>query len=317
MIELALVFPLVVVFALAAFLILRRRPLRSLPVAEEHLPSAASVANRLRVRSAIAFAASLLFALVFTAIALYGMRSFEAGSLIDPLQWFLLMPTMTAIVAVASFSFMVKFREPAGSRKAELERRTPMSFGPPAVFVAPILATVILVGVVLCFGLLADGDGNVVVNNELLLAGFPGFAYGMPVLIGVALLAGVAALALQRIASAPRPSDAALREADSAVRILSIRVIVKAVTAAITLTAGFLLVWAGQSALSAASGRMLTATGEPVFEDALLQTLGAWGAVGFWAGIALFVATIVFLVGAVSDASRKPFEVTAVSEAVA
>ena len=98
-------------------------------------------------------------------------------------------------------------------------------------------------------------------------------------------------------------------------RVLAIRIILNTVTAAIVMTVGAVLVMAGSTFESMARGPRIDSAGNLIPPDAAIQAIGVWGNVSIWAGVACFVATIVFLVLAVSDATRKPFEATLFAEA--
>lgn len=319
--EFALILPLVVIVAAAAFLAARRGPLRTLVVADELLPAAVSANRYFRRRSLLAMLAVVVFGTVLGVGVIFSIRTAsreltDSNIVTDPLQWLVLTPLFIGVVAVASFAFVPRFREMAEVRTAELTRRTPLTFGPRWAWAVPSVSAALLVAIVVWFGLIAEPDGRMFVYDDGPGGGFPGFSYGVPVLGGLAVIAAVAIAALLRIAGAPRPSDQALRSADDTVRLLALRITLNSVTAAITMTAGILLVWAGSTAESMARTTRIDLSGVPLPPDAALQAIGVWGTVGIWAGIACFAATVGFLVRAVSDATRTPFASAAVSETV-
>ena len=311
--ELALVLPLVVGLAVAAFAVARRGAFRSMAIDDDNRPAAESASRHFRRRSVLAIAAVVLFAAGLSILLLVAIRSPSPMLVMNPSHWLLLMPILTGTVGVASFAFVPRFREAGDTRSAELTRRTPFTFGPQRVYVAPGAATAMLIAFVLWFGLISRHDGFFVHGDRSGI--LPGFYYGIPILIGTLIIVGVAIVAVLHIASAPRPTDASLRAADATVRLLSIRIILNTVTAAVFMTAGMILVMAGSTAVSMASGTIFDFAGNLMPPDAAIQVIGDWGHVGIWAGIACFIATVVYLVSAVSDATRKPFEATLVAEA--
>lgn len=310
--EIALVLPLVVIVAAVAFALARRGAFRSLAIADENLPAAVCASRHFRRRSVLATIAVVVFGAGLSAYLLFAIRATHPMTMMNPSHWLVLTPILTGTVGVASFAFVPHFREAGSTRSAELIRRTPFTFGPRRAFAAPIAATSVLIALVLWFGLISAPDGLIMHGDRL---GFiPGFSYGIPLLFGTLIIAGVTVIAVRHIASAPRPTDGALRTADATVRLLAIRIILNTVTAAVIVTAGILLGMAGSSAESMARGIRLDAAGNVIPPDAVVQAIGVWGNVGIWAGVACFLATVVFLVSAVSDATRKPFQTTLVAE---
>lgn len=318
----ALVFPLVIVFAAVALALAQRAPFRSLEFDAANGSAAVSANRRVRLRNVTAIAAAVIVACTVTAVALEVGRTTVSEGPLDVMQLLLLTPILTAIVAVAFFAFVPTFRETSDARSAELDRRTPLSFGPRSVFMVPSAAAVLLAILVLAFGFLADPDGRSLTYfpNPWMGGGggpFPGFVYGLPLLIGIAVLATVVVIALRRIASAPRPSDPSLREADSTLRLLGIRVVTKAATSALVLTVAFLLIMAGSVAASMNSGTHHDGMGNIIPADATMQVIGTLGTIALWLGVVFVGAAIVFIVGAVGDATRKPFEITHPAEVAA
>ena len=310
--EVALIFPLIVMLAVVVFAVARRGAFRSLVIADGHLPAAVSAVHHFRRRSVLAMIVVVLFGAVLGAYLMFAIRATGPMTMMNPVHWLLLMPILTGTVGVASFSFVPHFREAGDSRSAELIRRTPFTFGPQRAFVAPSAATAILLALVFWFGVISEPDGMFWRSDRG--GTIPGFFYGVPLLAGTVLIAAVTYLAVRHIASAPRPSDGALRAADATVRLLAIRIILNTVTAAVIMTVGAVLVMAGSTFESMARGTRFDGAGNLIPPDAAIQAIGVWGNVCIWAGVACFVATIVFLVSAVSDATRKPFEATRVAE---
>lgn len=322
MLYFALLFPLVVVVAMAALALAKRGPFRVLSLSPPGAASAEEANHRVRLRNVSAIVAAVTCATLLTVGGLLGSITTERQGPLDALHLLLLAPILTATTAVAFFAFVPTFREDLAARTADLTRRTPLSFSPASVFVIPAAAVSLLTILVVLFGAVADPGGRMlsyspdVANMGLRGGGFPGFAYGIPLLFGVVLLTSVLAVALRRIASAPRPSDTSLREADSTVRLLGIRVVIKTATSALLVTIGFLCIFAGNTAESINLGTSTDGEGNPIPADATMQVFGTLGTIAAWLGVAFVATAIAFIVGAVADATRKPFEIAPVAEVV-
>ena len=323
MLYFALLFPLVVVVAMIALAVNRRGPFRALYISSAAAASAETTNRRVRLRNVSAIAAAVACATFLTVAGLLGSITTERQEPLDALQLLLLTPILTAVTTVAFFAFVPTFREDSASRTADLIRRTPLTFGSRSVFVAPVAAAALLAFLIVLFGAVADPDGRMLsYSPDVAKMGggggsFPGFAYGIPLLVGVALLAGVLVVSLKRIASAPRPTDTSLREADSTVRLLGIRVVTKTATCALLVSAGSLCVFAGNTAGSINRGTSTDGRGNAIPADATMQAIGTLGTIALWLGVALVAAAIAFIVGAVGDATRKPFEIAPVAEVLA
>lgn len=312
--ELALILPLVVAVAVLTLAVARRGAFRSLTIAEKNLPAAVSASRHFRHRSVLAMIAVVVFAAVLSAFLLFAIRFPAPATAMSAGHWLLLLPILTGTVGVAAFAFVPHFREAEASRRADLARRTPFTFGPRRAFIAPVVSLILLVALIVCFGSLAGPDG-VISHSNGAGGGILGFAYGVPVLLGALIAVAVAYLAVRHVALAPRPSDVALRAADATVRLLAIRIILNTVAASFVMTAGVFLLSTGSTAISMSSGTSYDFAGELIPPDQALLAIGIWGHVGIWVGIACFVATVVFIVASVSDATRKPFEVSRAAEA--
>lgn len=305
MVELSLVFPLVVV-AVVLFAVARRGAFRAVAVAAENLPAAQSASRHFRSRSIVATVDVLLFSAVFGSYLLVAIRATGPQTMMNPLHWVMLTPMLTGAIGIVAFAFVPHFREVSDSRSADLTRRTPFTFGPRTLFIAPASSVGVLIALILFFGSVSRLDGLVEYGDR---GGYiPGFFYGVPLLIGVALLVGLTGLCVQRIASTPRPTDSAFRAADATVRLLSIRIVLNIVTAAVAATVGCILVWAGSTVESMSRATSTDAAGNELPRDAVLDAMGTWGHIGIWVGVACFIATVIFVVSALSDATRKPFD---------
>ncbi|TFB51982.1 hypothetical protein [Cryobacterium tagatosivorans] len=323
MLHFALLFPLVVVVAMIALAVARRGPFRALHISSAAAASAEATNRRLRLRNVGAIAATVACATLLTVAGLIGSITTERQEPLDALHLLLLTPILTAVTAVAFFAFLPAFPEESASRTADLTRRTPLTFGPRSVFVAPVAAAALLAFLIVLLGAVADPDGRMLsYSPDVAKMGggggtFPGLVYGIPLLVGMVLLAGVLIVALKRIASAPRPTDASLREADSTVRLLGIRVVTKTATSALLVTAGSVCILAGNTAESINRGTSVDGRGNPIPADATMQAIGTLGTIALWLGVALVAAAIAFVVGAIGDATRKPFEIAPVAEVLA
>lgn len=270
--------------------------------------SSADAANlRVRLRNFSALAAATLVA-VFLGTAGFSLAA-DLGRML------LLTPILAASAAIAFFVLAptAPFHEAAGTRSADLSPRRPWCFGPRWLFVVPAIAAAALLAVTVALGLAADADGRSISHDYGRGASgagpFPGFFYGVPLLTAIAVLACVTALALVRIASAPRPSDESLREADATIRLLAIRVAMKSATSALVFTLGIVLLLAGSATHRVATGvqAWVGSVDVSIPRDGMLITLGI---IEFGSGVIALVTGAALLLWAVSDAVRKPFELS-------
>lgn len=144
---------------------------------------------------------------------------------------------------------------PGGRTIAELMPRVPTVFARQWVFLLPLVSAVALILGLLLTGLYSSTDekglhrafqrrslsgwgvenGQVVdVQYNLSSTGpFPGWYYGIPVMVGTILLIGVVYWSLRRIAQAARPASADLFDADTSLRSLQITFVMTASSAAL------------------------------------------------------------------------------------
>ena len=303
----ALLVPLVIGLGVVVLAASGRGPFRRFHMDAGQASSAEAANRRVRLRNLSALAAATLVAAALGTIGLTMVVDF--GRLV------LITPILAASAAIAFFALVpaTPFREGAGARSADLSPRTPWSFGPRWIFALPAVAAATLIVVSVGVGLAADADGRTISHaydrGGNSAGPFPGFFYGVPVLAAIAVLACVAVIALVRIASAARPSDETLREADAAVRLLAIRVVMKSATSALAVTLGIILLLAGSSTQKVAGGL----TGFAGSVDVSIPPDGALVALGMielGLGVIALVAGVAFLLWAVSDAVRKPFELS-------
>ena len=129
---------------------------------------------------------------------------------------------------------------------------------------------------------------------------YPGWFYGLPLAIVVALIAVAAAVALARVAASGRPTDESLRQVDRVMRVLHTRIIMKLTTGTFVTYLGGLLVLGGAATLSA-SNRL---------QNGVYVGVEPWhtlAPIELWSGVVLILVGLVLLMLAVIDAVRPPF----------
>ena len=197
--------------------------------------------------------------------------------------------------------------EQGGLTVAELSPRGSMSFAKRWVFILPLTAAIALILGLLLAGLYSATDefGHHRVFRRRVLAGwgvengqvtdlqynlsssgpFPGWYYGVPIMLCTLLLMAVVYLSLHRIAAAPRPAAAHLFAADTALRSLATRFVMTASSAAFAFQFAGLMASAGNilriSHLDAVPSPDLAATAgftpvEPGYTLALTMLLAAF-----------------------------------------
>ncbi|GAA4360174.1 hypothetical protein [Paeniglutamicibacter cryotolerans] len=148
-----------------------------------------------------------------------------------------------AIAGLLVFALIWRLRWNDGEaprRSAELQTREPWSFSTRALLLTPLLGGGILIAALLLAGLAsvtdesgkhiglpgislagwAEEDGRIfdVQYREDVFAPFPGWYYGVPLIICVVVLLAGLYLLLRRIAGAPRPPESGLLAADTLLR---------------------------------------------------------------------------------------------------
>jgi len=289
--------PLLAVLALVIGAVVIGAPVKRLSVSADVTDVARAVSRQVQVRNLAALAAGITIgAALALLVSTYSLQ----------VQWLpFVVPTATAAAAILVFARMptVTFREAPGVRTADLDRRRPWSAGPRWLFVLVSSGATLLVVSLVLTGVSAMPDGRSFgyVRGNLSGGGspYPGFAYGVPALIGLAVLAGAVLIALSRITSAGRPTSVSLREVDTVLRQIAVRVVLKTAVSAILVVAGGVLFSAG-GVLRGASAN-LELNGGGALQPALLI-----GMVTIPLGLGLVVAGGVFFVLAVLDAVRRP-----------
>lgn len=302
--------PLVVIIAALALVWLAVARLRSteafrrVTVPAGLAPSLHAARRAFRRRAALATTA----AVVVGALALAVDHAMPAGYDLV----FLLVPALMSLAGLLVIAALpgVPVAESGSQRSADLAPRHPWSFAPAWARVLPATAGVLLLGVIVAFGLTSEAAEDGLFRAIRIDSGaysstatpYPGWYYGVPVLIVTVALAIAAATALARVAASARPTHTTLREADQVMRLLITRVIVKLTTGTFIVYLGGLMFMGGR-AMSAASGQWFDgsyAEIQPWFTVAL--TLFCVGLIVVGIGVALLLL-------AVLDAVTPPFTV--------
>jgi hypothetical protein len=174
-------------------------------------------------------------------------------------------------------------------RSARLEHRSWLSYIPGGWLHACIEIVVIFVAVVVFCGITAVDDdqgrsraiGFTVGGDSSIATPYPGWYYGVPALIGLALLVVATIVALQRIGSTavfPRPEDA---ESDAQWRRASTSVVLKLSIGAVLLSLGG-MAWTAGALMSVSASGVGAPTVWVVVGDLLL-----------WGGIIALVLSVV------------------------
>ncbi|WP_150308502.1 hypothetical protein [Planctomonas psychrotolerans] len=281
----------------------RTEAFRIAPVSESAAAAlrGANGASRMRALAAIT-ASAVAFAFFF---ALNEVRPDAFGL---PL---LLAPGAAAIVGLTVLGAIPPARMNTVTlsprRSASLAPRRPWSFGPPWAYLIPLTAAVSAAIFTTLAGMsstVADDGTYRAIRVSLgdatsTSTPYPGWYYGVPLLIMTALLTAATLFALARIASAPAPADEALTEADRILRIASTRVVMKVSSGALFAYFGGALFFAGQATRNAAT--FLTGTSATV-----VQPEGVVGTVEVVAGTGGLILGAVLLCLAAIDAVRAP-----------
>jgi hypothetical protein len=234
--------------------------------------------------------------------------------LLDRTSFLIITPILVTILTVLVMAFVPRFAERTSRRTAELALRSPLTYSS-----RPELRTLIVAGLLLAISTLVSGF-LALPNGDMLFyfyghyyAGgggmFPGFTYGVPVLVSLVLLVAAVWLSLRRIARSPRPTDPGLREADAAVRTVTSAAVTAMASFAVALTLAIVVLMASIAFLDVADvHRDLYGNTVPVNSTAqLLSVLSHFG-VGL--GIGVIVLAIYFLVHAISSAAGAAYRVS-------
>lgn len=293
------------------------------PVGPESLDAARRQARRealvLALALASGIAATVLMAVLGGALPrLLGLPMALAGS-------------VGAIVGLAVFSLVPRPAWPRaeGYRSAELVPREAWSFGRQWAFVVPLVEAGVLVLGLVAAGAASSVDerglhrvyattgvagwgiegGRVVdVQAGVHQAGpFPGWYYGVPLILATLLLVGAVYWSLRRVALAPRPAGAELFGIDTELRTLRTRFVMAASSAALGIQVAGLSLMTGIVLRSAHTDPVPTPDIDGATEFVSQQPGHSIGVVLIFAGLGLAVAAFVLLfaaIGAVRDAAH-------------
>ena len=237
-------------------------------------------------------------------------------NLFDQVSWWrYATPVFSALLGISVVLGLIVTRgtTPPESPVVPAARRTWMSFSPLLGIIGASVTLLVLVATTIAAGLASSPDGQgryvwlvVPVPNEAVIdpirVGFYGWAYGVPVLICLAVLATVTWAALHTNAARPyiRPETVtAERDARREVAIGTVRIA----------TAGMLLALAGASRLIASAGSVSSLTingqngGDP-YEVA--WRYAEFTAAGGWLAPALEITAFVLLLLVASRLRRTP-----------
>jgi hypothetical protein len=223
----ALLVPLLIVIAGLVFFVARRSPLASFEMSGE-VAAAASAGRRrssARLRLTLLLVPTVGGVLVSLIVASY-QDADEVDGPLGRTSFLIIAPLLVTIVIALLLAFVPRFGESRVTRTAELSRRSALTFVTrPASIVLAIL-TLLLAIATIWFGVLAwpRGESLFYFYGGGIAGGggeFPGFGYGVPILVSLAVLVVAVWISLFRVARAPRPTDVSLREADSAIRVLT------------------------------------------------------------------------------------------------
>lgn len=284
---------------------------QTLPLARE-----AELAAKRR-RQVLAMAAAMI--LGFGVSAAVASRGAEESEL-QGLPFALAIP-LGALAGLLVFALIWRLRWSDGEaklRSAELVTREPWSFSSRAMLLTPLLGGVILIVALLLAGLASSTDesgkhigltgisldgwaeenGKIfdVQYSEHVFTPFPGWYYGVPLILCIMLLLAGLYLILRRIAGAPRPPESGLHAADTLLRQGASEFVMLWVGMAFIAQMAGLAVISGVvfQSMNRRSVPSLNLQGMPPQE--ILQPGYGLGAVLMCLGIALLLAAAVLLV---------------------
>jgi hypothetical protein len=276
--------------------------------------SVAAVGRRssLRLRLALLVTPTVVGALAAIVVATFG----QADSIGGPLgrtTFLLITPALVGTVAAILLAYVPAFGESPSVRAAELTRRNIGSYAGRGALTAFLALEFLLIAAVLTFGFLAAphtdslyyfygggyaGGGGI----------FPGFGYGVPMLVGLVVSGLAAGLALSRIARAPRPTNPTLQAADDALRRLNSATVLAISSFTAALSLAVILLMAGYAFWDVARVG-LDLHGNPVPVNGTAQLLAALSHAGVGAGVGCVILAMYFLVRAVSSAAQRPSKI--------
>ncbi len=229
-------------------------------------------------------------------------------------SFLLITPLLVTVVTVVVLAFVPKYAEHTARRTADLVPRSPTTFSSRGPLMALLVTGILLAVVTIVFGLLAwpNGESLFYFYGDHYAGGggeFPGFGFGVPVLVSLVLLAFAVWLALSRVARAPRPTDDGLREVDTAVRTVTTATITAMASFAVTLSLGLVVLMASISFWAVGDGGSVDAAGNPVPVNFAAQLLSVLSHAGVGLGVGCLIVAVYFLVHAVSSAMGRAYKV--------
>jgi hypothetical protein len=294
----------------------RRRPVAAITVAAD-VRGAAELGRRRsskRLRLSLLLIPTVGGVIAAAVVASYGQADGVDGPL-GRTSFLMITPLLVTIVTVLALAFVPKYAETTSRRSADVVPRSLLTFSSRAALMTLLVMAVLLAAVTIVFGFLAwpDGKSLFYFYGDSYAGGggeFPGFVFGVPVLVSLVLLAAAVWLSLSRIARAPRPTDGGLREADAAVRTVTTATVTAMASFAIALSLGIVVLMASIAFWDVAGGNHVDISGNPVPVNFTAQLLSVLSHVGVGLGMGFFIVAIYFLVHAVSSASGSAYRVT-------
>jgi hypothetical protein len=310
----ALFVPFVMVVAGLIFSVTRRRSVTAVAVAAD-VRGAAELGRRRssnRLRLGLLVIPMVGGVIAAAIIALYQ----DADGVDGPLgrtSFLLIAPLLVTIVTVLVLAFVPKDAETAARRAADLAPRSPWTFASGAALTTLLVMAIVLAAATTVFGLLAwpNGESLFYFYGGYFAGGggpFPGFGFGVPILVTLVLLSAVVWLSFSRIARAPRPTDESLRAADAAVRRVTTETITAMASFAVTLTLAIVVLMASTAFWDVAR-EGLDRAGNPVPVNFTADLLAVLSHAGIGLAVGCLIVAIYFLVHAVSSATGAAYRV--------
>lgn len=254
MFSLLALFAIAVVTAAAVWASRRSEAFRAIVIESSLHPVLQRARARTRFRALASLGVSFL-----TFLALWAVNQSVPESFGLPLM---LAPGTAAIVALVVFSLFppVTAESLTPRHQASLVRRRPWSYGPRWAYVLPTVAAAAVIVFAVFAGLSStpdeDGTSRSIAfrlgNYESTAGPYPGWYYGVPLIVMTLCLLAATLLALWRISAAARPALESLGEVDRLLRVFSARAVMKLSSGALFAYFGGVLVFAGMSTMNAA-----------------------------------------------------------------
>jgi hypothetical protein len=247
-------------------------------------------------------------------IAAYGQADGVDGPL-GRTSVLMITPILVTIIIVLGLAFVPKYAETTSRRSADVVPRSPLTFSSRAALIRLLILAILLAAATTVFGVLAwpQSESLFYFYGESHAGGggeFPGFGFGVPVLVSLAFLAGAVWVSLSRIARSPRPTDEGLRAADAAMRTVTTTAVTAVASFAVALSLGIVLLMASIAFWHVAGGNQVDVAGNPVPVNATAQLLSMLSHAGVGLGVGILIMAIYFLVHAISCVSGSAYRVT-------